>query len=117
MGKLCEDLWLLVVLFIFEIECLKFLVVVCFGIMVFFVVVCMMLIFDWILNGCLLVNVVVGGDLVELVGDGFFLLYDECYEVVDEFLDVWKGLLVGDIVNYEGKYIYVENSELLYLFV
>lgn len=53
----------------------------------------MIFILDCILDGWLLINVVVGGDLFELVGDGLFISYDECYEVIDEFLIVWWRFL------------------------
>lgn len=57
---------MLVLVFVVEIEKLKFLVVVRLGLMFFIVVVRMVFIFDRILDGRLFINVVVGGDLVEL---------------------------------------------------
>lgn len=115
MGRLCEDLWFIVLVLVGEIKDLKFLVVVRFGLMQFFLVVRMIFILDCILDGWLLINVVVGGDLYELVGDGLFISYDECYEVIDEFLIVWWRFLQGEMVFYEGKYIKVENSNLFFL--
>ncbi|MCM3183310.1 FMNH2-dependent alkanesulfonate monooxygenase [Priestia megaterium] len=113
-GKSCEDPWLLAASLIPETERLKFLVAVRPGIMAPSVAARMTSTLDRISNGRLLVNVVAGGDPGELAGDGLFLSHDERYEAADEFLDVWKGLLAGDTVNYEGKHIHVENSELLY---
>ncbi|MFE3889015.1 FMNH2-dependent alkanesulfonate monooxygenase [Priestia sp. YIM B13446] len=113
-GKSCEDPWLLAASLIPETERLKFLVAVRPGIMAPSVAARMTSTLDRISNGRLLVNVVAGGDPAELAGDGLFLSHDERYEAADEFLDVWKGLLAGDTVNYEGKHIHVENSELLY---
>ncbi|MGG2062888.1 FMNH2-dependent alkanesulfonate monooxygenase [Priestia megaterium] len=113
-GKSCEDPWLLAASLIPETERLKFLVAVRPGIMAPSVAARMTSTLDRISNGRLLVNVVAGGDPAELAGDGLFLSHDERYEAADEFLDVWKGLLAGDPVNYEGKHIHVENSELLY---
>ncbi|MED4058283.1 FMNH2-dependent alkanesulfonate monooxygenase [Priestia megaterium] len=113
-GKSCEDPWLLAASLIPETERLKFLVAVRPGIMAPSVAARMTSTLDRISNGRLLVNVVAGGDPAELAGDGLFLSHDERYEAAGEFLDVWKGLLAGDTVNYEGKHIHVENSELLY---
>ena len=104
-GKSCEDLWLLAASLIPETERLKFLVAVRPGIMAPSVAARMTSTLDRISNGRLLVNVVAGGDPAELAGDGLFLSHDERYEAADEFLDVWKGLLAGDTVNYEGKHI------------
>ena len=39
---------------------------------------------DRISNGRLLINVVAGGDPVELAGDGVFLSHDERYEITNE---------------------------------
>ena len=44
--------------------------------------------FDRISDGRLLINVVAGGDPVELQGDGLYLDHDERYEAADEFLKV-----------------------------
>lgn len=54
------------------------------------------------------------GDPYELAGDGLFISHDERYEATDEFLTVWRRLLQGETVSYEGKHIKVENSNLLF---
>ena len=46
---------------------------------------------DRISGGRLLINVVTGGDPVELKGDGLFLDHAERYEVTAEFLRVWRA--------------------------
>ncbi|WP_163893446.1 LLM class flavin-dependent oxidoreductase, partial [Proteus mirabilis] len=53
---------------------------------------------DRISDGRLLINVVTGGDPVELRGDGVFLAHDERYAVTDEFLHIWRGLMAGETV-------------------
>ncbi len=55
-------------------------------------------------GGRLLLNVVPGGDSAELAADGVFLSHDERYEAADEFLTIWKGLLAGKTVDFEGKH-------------
>lgn len=82
---------------------------VCFGIVLLGLVVWMVVMFDCLLGGCLLINVVMGGDVVEFEGDGFFVDYDMCYEIIDDFLNIWCGLFVvlydNDGFDYIGKYL------------
>ena len=47
-------------------------------------------------GGRLLINVVTGGDPVELEGDGVFLDHDARYEITDEFLRIWRAVLAGE---------------------
>ena len=55
-----------------------------------------------------------GGDPVELAGDGCWLSHDERYEAASEFLDVWKGVLSGQVVDLEGKHITVKGAQQLF---
>ena len=55
-------------------------------------------------NGRLLLNVVPGGDAAELAADGVFYSHDERYEAASEFLSIWKDLLAGKHVDFEGKH-------------
>ncbi|MNJ45473.1 Alkanesulfonate monooxygenase [compost metagenome] len=69
---------------------------------------------DRISDGRLLLNVVAGGDPVELAGDGLFLDHSARYELTSEFLDIWRRELSGETVDYEGKYLRVEGGHILY---
>ena len=69
---------------------------------------------DRLSEGRLLVNVVTGGDPTELRGDGVFLDHAERYEVTDEFLTIWRGLMQGAKVNFQGKHLRIEDGVLLY---
>jgi len=55
-------------------------------------------------RGRLLLNVVPGGDAAELAADGVFLSHDERYEAAGEFLTIWKRLLAGETVDFEGRH-------------
>ena len=66
---------------------------------------------DEALNGRLLLNVVPGGDAVELAADGVFLKHDERYDAADEFLTVWRRLLQGEKVDFKGKHIEVQGAQ------
>ncbi len=46
---------------------------------------------DRISDGRLLINVVAGGDPVELRGDGVALDHGARYSATDEFLTIWRG--------------------------
>ncbi|OWY32823.1 FMNH2-dependent alkanesulfonate monooxygenase [Herbaspirillum aquaticum] len=69
---------------------------------------------DQALNGRLLLNVVPGGDATELEADGVFLKHDERYEAADEYLTIWRKLLQGETVNYEGKHFRIRNGQLFH---
>ena len=71
--------------------------------------------FDRLSRGRLFINVVTGGDPVELAGDGVFLDHDGRYEVTDEFLTIWRGLLSGypKDVNFEGSHLRVRGASTL----
>ena len=70
--------------------------------------------FDRISDGRLLINVVAGGDPVELQGDGLYLEHDERYEAADEFLKVWKSTLQGETISLEGKHMKVTDSKVVF---
>jgi alkanesulfonate monooxygenase len=71
--------------------------------------------FDRLSNGRLLINVVTGGDPLELAGDGLFLEHDERYEVTDEFLNIWRALLSSTAeVNFSGKHLKVQGAKNLF---
>ncbi|MCO4858050.1 FMNH2-dependent alkanesulfonate monooxygenase [Herbaspirillum sp. WGmk3] len=69
---------------------------------------------DQALNGRLLLNVVPGGDATELEADGVFLKHDERYEAADEYLTIWRKLLQGETLNYEGKHFRIRNGQLFH---
>lgn len=69
---------------------------------------------DQALNGRLLLNVVPGGDATELEADGVFLKHDERYEAADEYLTIWRKLLQGEIVNYEGKHFRIRRGHIFH---
>lgn len=65
-------------------------------------------------GGRLMINIVPGGDAKELARDGIFLEHDARYEEAGEFLTIWRGLLEGEEVNYEGKHHKVVGGKLLF---
>jgi alkanesulfonate monooxygenase len=69
---------------------------------------------DRVSNDRLLINVVTGGDPVELKGDGVFLDHGERYAVTDEFLRIWRALLAGETVTAHGKHLRIEDGRLFF---
>jgi alkanesulfonate monooxygenase len=67
---------------------------------------------DRVSRGRVLVNIVAGGNPTELGGDGIHLSHDERYEHTSEFLTVFDGLLRGETVSLDGKYIQVKDAKL-----
>jgi alkanesulfonate monooxygenase len=70
--------------------------------------------FDRISGGRLLINVVTGGDPVELAGDGLHLSHDDRYKLTDEFLTVWRQIAGGETSNFEGDYLNIKEGKILF---
>lgn len=113
-GRSCEDAWVVASSLIPATERLKFLVAVRPGLMSPTLSARMAATFDRLSGGRLLVNVVTGGDPVELAGDGLFLDHDERYELTDEFLRVWRQALQGEDVDHEGDHLHIKGGKVLY---
>ncbi len=47
-------------------------------------------------------------------GDGVFLDHTERYEASAEFTRVWRRLLEGETVTFEGKHIHVRDAQLYF---
>mgnify|MGYP000308880085 CR=1 FL=1 len=113
-GRSCEDSWIVASAVAPFTEKLRYLVAVRPGLQSPAVAARMTATLDRVTNGRLLVNVVTGGDPVENKGDGIFLSHEERYEVTREFLTVYNALLEGEVVNFTGKHIKVEDGRLLF---
>lgn len=66
---------------------------------------------DQALGGRLLLNVVPGGDATELAADGIFYDHDTRYEAGDEFLTIWRRLLQGEKVDFDGRHLQVRGAQ------
>lgn len=113
-GQTCQDAWVVASSLLSSTQRLKFLVALRPGLMSPTVAARMAATFDQISDGRLLVNVVTGGDPVELAGDGQHLSHGERYEMTDEFLTVWKQVMAEKEVSFKGKYYDIKDAELLY---
>jgi len=113
-GRSCEDSWVVASALAPLTQRLRFLVAVRPGLQSPTLAARMTSTLDRISGGRLLINVVTGGDPVENKGDGIFLSHDERYEVTREFLDIYKAVLRGETVAFEGKHFSIEDGRLLF---
>ncbi|GAB4067593.1 FMNH2-dependent alkanesulfonate monooxygenase [Ancylobacter sonchi] len=113
-GKSCEDSWLVASALAPATKRLRYLVAVRPGLASPTLYARMTATLDRISEGRLLINIVTGGDPVENAGDGIFLDHDARYEVTQEFLDIYRPLLAGETVTYQGKHLKVEGGNVLF---
>ncbi|UYZ14377.1 FMNH2-dependent alkanesulfonate monooxygenase [Brevibacillus sp. WF146] len=113
-GRSCEDAWVVASSLLAATRQMKFLVAVRPGIVSPAAAARMAATFDRFSNGRLLINVVTGGDPVELAGDGLHLPHDDRYALTHEFLTIWRSLVRGEQVNFQGQYLHVKEGRLLF---
>lgn len=113
-GRSCDDAWVVAASLIPVTRRMKFLVAIRPGLMSPTLCARMTASFDKLSGGRLLINVVTGGDPVELRADGLFQDHDTRYAVTDEFLDIWRRTLSGEEVDYEGSHLRVKGAKVLF---
>jgi alkanesulfonate monooxygenase len=111
-GNYCEDPWIVASSLLATTKRLKFLVALRPGLTAPTAAARMAATFNRLSGGRCLINVVVGGDPVELAGDGIFLEHDERYALADEFLTVWQRLFRGELVSFQGRHLKIEGAQL-----
>ena len=104
-GRSCEDSWVIASAMVPLTRRLRFLVAVRPGLTEPAFAARTAATLDRLSDGRLLINVVTGGDPVELKGDGVFLDHAERYEVTDEFLSIWRKLMQGEEVTETHKHL------------
>ncbi|WP_067931296.1 FMNH2-dependent alkanesulfonate monooxygenase [Alicyclobacillus kakegawensis] len=113
-GPSCEDAWITAAALMTATVRLKFLVPLRPGLMSPVLAARMAATFDRLSQGRLLLNVVTGGDSAELAGDGLFLGHDDRYRLTAEFLAIWRRVMSGETVDYQGRHLRVEGARLLF---
>lgn len=113
-GKTCEEGFIVASTLAPVTQNLKFLVAVRPGLMSPSFAARMSATLDRFSNGRLLINVVAGGDPVELAGEGVFLDHDARYDLTDEFLHIWRDLYTKEQVDFNGDYLQIEQGQLPY---
>lgn len=113
-GRSCEDAWLVAASMIPVTQRLKFLVALRPSVVSPTLAARQAATLDRLSNGRALFNLVTGGDAEELAAEGVFLDHQERYEASAEFTRIWRRVLEGETVDYEGKHIKVKGAKLLY---
>ena len=113
-GTNCEDSWIVASGLAAVTRQLKFIVAIRPGLVGPSTAARMAATFDRMSAGRLIVNVVAGGDPVELAGDGVFLDHEERYGLMDEFLRIWRALVAGEEVSFEGKYLRISKGNVFF---
>ncbi|MCO5733286.1 FMNH2-dependent alkanesulfonate monooxygenase [Rhizobium sp. SSA_523] len=109
-GQTCEDSWITASGLAAVTERLKYLVALRPGVTSPTFAARQTAALDRLSRGRLLLNVVVGGNPVELAGDGIFLSHDQRYEQAAEFLQIWKRLLAGETVDFDGRHYSLKGA-------
>jgi len=113
-GRSCEDAWIVASALVTHTRKMKFLIAIRPGLVSVGVAARMAATFDRVCEGRLLINVVTGGDPVELEGDGFHLSHDDRYHLTDEFLTVWRSLLSQGETDFQGDYLNIKGGKILF---
>ncbi|CAG9167147.1 FMNH2-dependent alkanesulfonate monooxygenase [Cupriavidus pinatubonensis] len=117
-GRSCEDPWVVASALAAVTQKLRFLVAVRPGLMTPTLAARMAATFDRISGGRLLVNLVTGGDVAELEGDGLFLDHAARYEASSEFIRIWRDVLAASHdsseISFEGRHLTVKGARVLY---
>jgi len=113
-GRTCEDSWVIASALAPLTQRLKFLVAVRPGVTSPLFAARQAASLDRVSGGRVLINVVAGGNPAEAAADGVFLDHDERYAATHEFLTVWRRLMAGEKVDFEGRHLRVEGAELLF---
>jgi alkanesulfonate monooxygenase len=113
-GRSCEDSWVIASAVAPFTRQLKYLVALRPGLITPTLGARLASTLDRVTDGRLLINVVTGGDPVELKSDGLWLKHDERYELTAEFLRVWRDVMRGQPTTFEGKHIHVEDARLAF---
>ena len=113
-GPGCLDAWVLASSFLTITERVKFLIAARPSVILPAVAAQMAATFDRVSNGRLLINVVTGSSQDYLAKEGVFLEHDKRYEVTDEFLTIWRGLLGGEDVNFHGEHLQIKDGKSLF---
>src|SRR5260370_4143742 len=92
-GRTCDASWIVAAALIPATQRMRFLVAVRPGLMTPTITARMVATFDEISNGRLLINVVAGGDPVELARAGLHLKHEQRYELTGEVLFIFRTVL------------------------
>jgi alkanesulfonate monooxygenase len=112
-GRGCDDAWLVAAAVAPVTARLKLLVALRPGIVAPTAAARMSSALDRLCGGRLLLNVVTGGDPVELAADGVHLDHAARYRQTGEFLDIFRRLHTQETVDFDGEFYKIIGAQLL----
>ncbi len=104
-GPACLDAWTTASALVPLTERLKFLIALRPGVLSPANAARQAVAFDQISNGRLLLNVVTGGNPTDLEADGLFLTHDQRYQQTAEFLTIWRAIVAGEPIDFQGEHL------------
>lgn len=113
-GRSCEDAWLVAAAMVPVTQRLKFLVALRPGVISPTVAARQAATLDRLSNGRALFNLVTGGDPEELAADGVWLDHEARYQAAAEFTHIWRRVMEGETVDFNGEHIQVKGAKLLF---
>ena len=113
-GRGCEDAWITAATIAPFTERLRYLVALRPGAIVPGEAARAAATFDRATDGRLMLNVVAGGSPGDLAADGITLGHDERYAEAAEFLQIFRGFMRGDTVDFTGKYLSSKRGNLVF---
>jgi len=109
-GTGCEEAWVTATALMAVTRHLRFLVAVRPGVMPPAQAARMAATFDRLSGGRLLINVVTGSGKEGLAAEGVQLDYRLRYEITDEFLTIWRGLLRDGKMDFAGEHLSIQGG-------
>ncbi len=113
-GPGCEDAWGVATSVVSHTEQLRYLIALRPGAVLPAEAARQAATFDRLSDGRLLLNVVAGGNPTDLAADGIFLGHDERYAHAAEFLTVWRRMMSGETVDFEGRFLRNKGARLFF---
>jgi alkanesulfonate monooxygenase len=109
-GPACLDGWTLASALAPLTERLKFLIALRPGVLTPAMAARQAVALDRISDGRLLLNVVTGGNPVDLAADGLYSSHEERYRQAHEFLTIWRAITAGDPIHFKGEYLSADSD-------
>jgi len=109
-GPACLDAWTVATALAPLTERLKFLIALRPGVLTPANAARQAVAFDRISDGRLLLNVVTGGNPGDLEADGLFLSHAERYQQTAEFLTIWRAIVTGEPIDFQGQHLSSRNK-------
>lgn len=110
-SAVSHDAWMIAASLIPVTERMKFIIAVHSGIIAPTMLAQMAATFDQFSNGRLVLNLV-SGEGNQLAPYGIYADHSARYEIADEYWSVWRRLMRGETVDFDGKHLSLKGAEL-----